>query len=147
MRRLSFLVVIFIAFSFNFKNKDIRQTKSTFTLIIKNVQNTEATIHIGFYKVDDKFPKQGEHAFVKQFVPDKTGEVKVSWEDIETGEYALAIYQDVDKNDKMKTNMVGYPKEPFAFTQNFVPKMSKPKFEQCKINFSETENTFEVTLL
>lgn len=147
MKKLSFLFLMLFAFSFTFKTQNTMQTKSTFNLTLKNVQNSEAPIYIGFYKADNKFPKQGKHLFNKKFIPKKTGEVKVSWKDIETGEYALAVYQDLDGSGKMKTNMFGYPKEPFGFSQNFKPKMSKPKFKQCKINFSESENTFEITLL
>lgn len=145
MKKFSFLLLTLAIFLSSFKPKEVIAPK--FTLIIKNIQSTEATIYVGFYKAENNFPQQGEHAFNKAFTPNKTGEFRVSWEDIETGEYAVAIYQDLDGDEEMKTSMFGYPKEPFAFTQNFKPKMSKPKFEQCKINFSEIENIFEVTLL
>lgn len=121
--------------------------KTPFTLKITNVKNPSATIHIGFYKKENNFPVQRQHAFAKEIVPRKTGEVTITWDDVPEGEYSLAIYQDLDNSGRMKANIFGYPKEPFAFSQNFKPKMSKPKFEQCKIIFNSLNNTFEVKLI
>ncbi|OYQ47457.1 DUF2141 domain-containing protein [Flavobacterium aurantiibacter] len=129
-------------------NSNAQNTKKTaFTLKITNVQNATATIHIGFYKKENEFPTQQKHSFAKELIPSKTGEIIITWDDVPEGEYALAIYQDIDNNGRMKSNLFGYPKEPFAFTQNFKPKMSKPKFDQCKITFDAINNMFEVKLI
>lgn len=121
--------------------------KVRLTLKVLNVNNPTATIHVGFYKRENEFPTQQMHAFAKEFVPGQTGEVLVIWDNIPEGEYALAIYQDIDNSGKMKSNIFGYPKEPFAFSQNFRPKMSKPKFDQCKISINTSSNVFEVKLI
>jgi uncharacterized protein (DUF2141 family) len=121
--------------------------KTPFTIKITNVKNPSATIHIGFYKKGNNFPTQQQHAFAKEFIPGKTGEASITWDDVPEGEYSLAIYQDLDNSGRMKANMFGYPKEPFAFSNNFKPKMSKPKFDQCKIIFNSSNNTFEVKLI
>jgi uncharacterized protein (DUF2141 family) len=139
--------VLSLSLIFGFVTNAQTSGKTSFTLKITNVKNPNATIHIGFYKKDNQFPTQQKHAFAKEFVPGKTGEVSVSWSDIQEGEYAIAIYQDIDNSGRMKTNMFGYPKEPFAFSQNFKPKMSKPKFNQCKINFNASNSNFEVKLI
>ena len=130
-----------------FKSFSQGNPKTPFVLKIANVKNANATIHIGFYKKENNFPTQQQHAFAKEFIPGKTGEVSITWDDIPEGEYSLAIYQDLDTSGRMKTNMFGYPKEPFAFSQNFKPKLSKPKFNQCKITFNSSNNTFEVKLI
>lgn len=120
--------------SFAPKN-EIRQDKS-FTLVITNVKNTQSTIHIGFYGENTDFPTQKKHSFAKQFIPDKSGEITISWNDIPEGDYALAVYQDLNNSDKMETNLFGYPKEPFGFSNNFMSKVRAPKFKECKIHIS-----------
>lgn len=49
------------------------------------------------------------------------------------GEYAVAIYQDVNSNGKCDRNMIGYPTEGFGFSKNYKPKFSAPKFDEVKI--------------
>ncbi|MCA4899944.1 MAG: DUF2141 domain-containing protein [Bacteroidota bacterium] len=123
------------------------QPTGTFKLKISNVKNPSATIHVGFYKEGNEFPTQGKHAFAKQFIPSKTGEITISWDQIPQGEYALAIYQDLNGSEKMEANMFGYPKEPFAFSNNVRPKMAKPKFTACAVKFDEKNSSFEVALI
>lgn len=121
--------------------------KATFTLKITQVQDPKATLHVGFYRVTNDFPTPQKHAFAKSFVPGKTGDVTVRWDDIEPGEYAFAIYQDVDNSGKLESNLFGYPKEPFAFSQNFKPTLRKPNFDKCKISFTGSTDVFEVELI
>jgi hypothetical protein len=118
-----------------------------FNLKVTNVKDEKSTIHVGFYKKENNFPTQQQHAFAKEIGPGKKGEIYVTWNDVPEGEYSLAIYQDIDNSGRMKTNMFGYPKEPFGFSQNFKPKMSKPKFNQCMITFNSNSNYFEVKLI
>lgn len=140
-------VLAIVVLFYGFKSFGQNNEKIAFTLKITNVKDEKSTIHVGFYKKENNFPAQQQHTFAKEIVPGKTGEVIVTWNDVPEGEYSLAIYQDLDNSGRMKTNMFGYPKEPFAFTQNFKPKMSKPKFDQCKIIFNAENKLFEVQLI
>lgn len=117
-----------------------------FNLKVSNIKSN-ATLRIAFYKKENKFPDEGKFAFAKEVKPSKTGEVILSFTDIPAGEYALAIYQDSNGNKKLDTNMVGYPKEPFGFSQNIKPKFSAPAYEECKITFNANNTTFSIKLI
>jgi uncharacterized protein (DUF2141 family) len=43
--------------------------------------------------------------------------------------------------------MFGAPKEPFAFSNNVVPRFSAPKFEECKFDFSKDGQVISINLL
>lgn len=118
----------------------------TFNLKVSNIKSN-AILKIAFYKKENKFPDEGKFAFAKEVKPSKTGEVILSFTDIPAGEYALAIYQDSNGNKKLDTNMVGYPKEPFGFSQNIKPKFSAPAYEECKITFNANNTTFSIKLI
>ncbi|WP_394347742.1 DUF2141 domain-containing protein [Mangrovivirga cuniculi] len=57
------------------------------------------------------------------------------------GEYAVATYHDIDKNGKMNKNIIGIPKEPYGFSNNFTLKISAPKFKDCKFEIKPGEIT------
>jgi uncharacterized protein (DUF2141 family) len=67
--------------------------------------------------------------------------------DLPYGNYAIALYQDKNKNGTMDKNFVGVPKEPFAFTNNIKPRFSAPSFEDCEITYSEDNHKITVNLL
>lgn len=118
----------------------------TFNLKVSNVKSM-AVLRIAFYKKENKFPDEGKFAFAKEIKPTKTGETILSFTDIPAGEYALAIYQDSNNNKKLDTNMVGYPKEPFGFSQNIKPKFSAPAYDECKVVFNANNTTFSIKLI
>jgi uncharacterized protein (DUF2141 family) len=118
----------------------------TFNLKLSNVKST-AVLRIAFYNKENKFPDEGKFAFAKEFKPTKTGDITLTFTDIPAGEYALAIYQDSNGNKKLDTNLVGYPKEPFAFSQNIKPRFSAPAYEECKIAFNANNTTFSIKLM
>jgi uncharacterized protein (DUF2141 family) len=138
--KLTFLYTFFVLFGM------IEAHSQTFNLKISNVKST-AILRIAFYKKENKFPDEGKFSFAKEVKPTKTGDTTLSWTDIPVGEYALAIYQDLNGNKKLDTNIVGYPKEPFGFSQNIKPKFSAPTFDECKITFNINNTTFSIKLI
>jgi uncharacterized protein (DUF2141 family) len=48
------------------------------------------------------------------------------------GEWAVALTQDTNNNDKLDKNFLGIPTEPFAFSNNVRPHLSAPSFKECE---------------
>lgn len=53
--------------------------------------------------------------------------------DLPTGRYAIAVYHDLNSNGKLDKNLLGIPKEPYGFSNDFRPMFSPPDFEDCAI--------------
>lgn len=123
------------------------QPTPTFNLTIQNIKSTKGIIRVAFYDKSSEFPSEKTMKFGKEFKPEKTGEVTVAWKDIPFGEYAIAVFQDLNNNKKLDKNLFGYPKEPFGFSKNFKPKLSAPNFNDCKINFNNNSNKFSIKLI
>jgi len=50
-------------------------------------------------------------------------------------EIAIAIFQDINGNDKLDTNLLGIPKEAFGFSNKVVSKWKKPEFNDAKFKW------------
>ena len=48
------------------------------------------------------------------------------------GEYAIAVFVDVNGNGKMDKNFLGIPKEQYGFSNNVMGRMAAPTFDQAK---------------
>ena len=48
------------------------------------------------------------------------------------GEYAIAVFVDLNGNGKMDKNFLGIPKEQYGFSNNVMGTMAAPSFEQAK---------------
>ena len=121
--------------------------KQTLTLNITNIQQSKGTLRIGIY---DPTPAFGsDHAkpnYLKSISITKTDNQVIIFE-LPQGRYALAMYHDLNDNNKMDKNMVGFPKEPYGFSNNFRPKFSGPKFEDCAFELNDSPKTINIKLL
>ncbi len=54
------------------------------------------------------------------------------------GEYAIALFQDLNENGALDSNILGIPSEPYGFSNNARGKFGPAKFTQAA--FSITEN-------
>ena len=109
---------------------------STLTLTIENISKANAPLRVGFYKKGAEFPEKGKATFSKVLIPKKTGRVSFKVEGVEHGEWAVAMYHDLNNNNEIEKNFFGVPEEPYGFYRNFKPKLSAPDFEDCSFTFN-----------
>lgn len=114
-------------------------------LKISNIQKMQGDIKIGVFKSDSSFLK--EDLAIKNYsikVIKNTAILTIT--DLPKGEYAISMFHDENSDNKMNTNFIGIPKEPYGFSNNVKPKMSAPKYKECKFNFSD-DKTLEIKLI
>ena len=63
------------------------------------------------------------------------------FENLPPGEYAFVAYQDIDRNKSMKTNMIGYPKEPWGISNNPRILFGPPSFNESKVAVGSGQTT------
>ena len=63
----------------------------------------------------------------------------VTLHDVSPGTYAIRAMHDVNGNNKLETNFVGIPKEPWGFSNNVRGKLGPPKWQAA--GFEVTSDT------
>jgi uncharacterized protein (DUF2141 family) len=79
-------------------------------------------------------------------VPAKTGETVVQLSNIPPGDYGVMVYQDVNGNGRVDNNFIGIPREPYGFSRNAKPFLSKPGFDDVKLTVAPGENRHTLRL-
>ena len=116
------------------------------TLIINNLRSTTAPVTIGVYGTDNKFPDPKDQLKEYKFTPNGK-QLVAEIRDLNFGTYALAIYQDVNSNGKIDKTIIGIPTEPYAFSNNYRPKVKAPSFKDCKFEYNEKTNSVTMAML
>jgi uncharacterized protein (DUF2141 family) len=116
----------------------------TLTLKINNVKHL-GTFYVNFCTQLDKWSGNGKYNY--KFVNPTKGTNHFTITNIPAGTYAVAIFQDNNDNGKLYENMFGAPKEPFAFSNNIIPKFSTLSFDDCKFQFSKEGQVPSINLL
>lgn len=118
--------------------------KTNLKIEISNIEQQKGSIFIAVFKPGDAFP-EGKPVEAKKV--NVTGATVTATIPLEPGQYAVALFHDVNSNNKMDKNMLGIPKEPYGFSMNFKPRMSKPKFSDCQITVGEAGKTIDIKLI
>lgn len=65
---------------------------------------------------------------------------------VPAGAYAVAVFQDMNGNNRLDKNTLGIPTEPYAFSRNPVVKWSAPTFKDAVIHLNQAEQGISVRL-
>ncbi|MBF9221941.1 DUF2141 domain-containing protein [Hymenobacter ruricola] len=101
------------------------------TVTVTSLVSTTAAVRLYFYNTREGFLKSGKWAFSKSVKPAGKSEFTLPVE-LPRGEWAVAITQDLNNNDKIDKNFLGIPTEPYAFSNNVRPTVAAPGFDECK---------------
>lgn len=102
-------------------------------------------MRVGIYKPGEKF-KTASPFVNRQIKILKPGDQRVEF-DLTPGTYAVAVYHDLNDNDKIDKHFFGYPKEPFGLSKNFRPLFSAPSFEDIAIELPSQGKSISILLI
>jgi uncharacterized protein (DUF2141 family) len=110
------------------------------TIRVENVLPAGGVLRLGLYDAA-LYPDDDSKPIASADVPAIGGETVVTLHGIAPGVYAIQTFQDVNANNKMDTTWMGLPLEPFGFSQDAKPFLSKPAFDDVKFTLTAGENT------
>lgn len=126
------------------KKVEIRQS---LTLTFSNLESATAPVVVGIYGTSNKFPDPKDQLKEYKFKPKGKKAFTVKISNLKFGTYALAIYQDVNSNGGIDKNIIGIPTEPYAFSNNYRPKVKAPNFNDCKFIYNAKSNSVSMNMI
>lgn len=114
------------------------------SISISNCSSNDGTIRIAVYDSKETFSKPKKHIAGRVLPAQKNTPLSVEIPNIAHGEYAIALYHDLNDNGKLDKNTLGIPTEPYAFSNNPVIKWKPPTFEDAR--FELTSSSQELTI-
>lgn len=129
-------LVFFTAFSGN---------SGTLLIELENVKTTRGTVWVGIYDSRETFMIK-EKALVQGFEVEQTGILTLEFPALAYGNYAFAIFQDLNENGKLDQNLLGIPTEPYAFSREPVSRFRAPRYEEVNFDFGQDRQKIRTTL-
>lgn len=116
------------------------------TLRIQNVESAEGMVWVGMYNSADTFLNEEKAVKVQGVKVTSAGEVRMSLTDLPFGEYAIALFHDVNNSGRLDQNWVGIPQEPYGFSGGFTKKWRAPYYSEVVFRFSASGQTLPLKL-
>jgi uncharacterized protein (DUF2141 family) len=112
---------------------------STLTVHVQNVA-PEGIVRLGLY-TEAAYPDNDSTPVASADVRATAGETVITLRNVPVGTYAIEVYQDLNSNGKMDSGFLGLPKEPYGFSRDSRPRLSKPDFDRVKFTVDAGQNS------
>jgi uncharacterized protein (DUF2141 family) len=103
---------------------------------ISGISKIKGSLFIAVFRATDDFPVFGKQ--FKGIIKEVEGKSQnYNFDNLPEGEYALAIYQDVNRNKILDKNLLGVPTEIYGFSNNARRSFSAPSFQEAKFKLNK----------
>ena len=138
MKRITVLSAILFCSGFLFA-----QTTLTVEVQVKDVE-AGGVMRAALCADEASFDTEKGCTFKAVKVEGKT--ISLTYSGLASGTYALKLYQDIDGDEKLGTNVLGIPNEPFGFSNNAMGHFGPPSFEQAAFKVGNEPTTIKVKM-
>jgi uncharacterized protein (DUF2141 family) len=108
--------------------------QNSLTLEIAGVKKSGGKIHISIFNNEKSFDERKTYCSMVANSISETVYVTIA---LPSGEYVISMYQDINGNGELDTNIMGIPKEPFGFS-NYNGKSAPGNFKKHKVIVNES---------
>ncbi len=106
---------------------------------VSNIIDHQGQIIVTLYNKAEGFAKSGNEfkKIISQKVLGSIASIKV--DDLPPGDYSVIILHDKNQDGECNYNFIGMPVEGYGFSNNVVPRLSVPSFNQTMFSFPEEQ--------
>lgn len=111
----------------------------TLVIHVQDVSPKGGTLRLGLYD-EARYPDDDSTPVASADVKAQLGDNVITLTNVPPGTYAIETFQDINSNNKMDTTWLGFPEEPFGFSRDAKPHLSKPRFGAVKFEVAPGMN-------
>lgn len=104
------------------------QLKGSLTVEVDGLSSQKGLICLKLFSGSRGFPNSNESAVRRQCSKITETPATVTFKDLNLGSYAVAVYHDLNGDQKLNRNLLGMPTEGYGFSKNPVVRTGPPKF-------------------
>jgi uncharacterized protein (DUF2141 family) len=104
---------------------------ATVVIRVQDVSPKGGVLRLGLYD-EARYPDDDSAPVASADVKAELGENTITLTGVPPGIYAIETFQDLNSNHRMDTSWLGFPLEPFGFSRDAQPVLSKPSFARVK---------------
>ncbi|HEY9697379.1 MAG TPA: DUF2141 domain-containing protein [Trichocoleus sp.] len=124
----------------------IASPTSQLTIEIDGLKNRNGQICLSLFNNGRGFPDQGANAVEQRCVSITEAPVRVNFNNLQWGNYAVAVLHDVNGDGKANRNFLGIPTEGFGFSNNPRIRTSAPNFNDTAVAVAGTNTNIQIRL-
>ena len=102
---------------------------------IQAIKHNQGKLYVQLFKGEENY--NAAKAYNAVIVKAKEGSIKVTFNDVEAGDYAIRYFHDENNNGDIDTNLFGLPTEGYGFSNNAKVNFGPPNYQQMSFQVAE----------
>lgn len=117
------------------------EARARLVVVLEGLRNRSGVVRLALYGGEAGFPS--DHARAVRGATEEIGgpEVRVVFEGLAPGTYALSVFHDEDGDGKLKRGIFGIPTEGIAFSRDARNPVGPPKWKDAKFELPPGQTT------
>jgi uncharacterized protein (DUF2141 family) len=115
-------------------------------LRVENAKNDQGFVRVLLFNQSEGFPSQADKAIRMANLTIKNKVATVTFEDLNPGNYAIAVFHDSTNTGKIRTNLLGYPTDRYGFSNNAAGLMGPPAFDKAAVKITTGKNLITISM-
>lgn len=103
---------------------------------VTNIRTEKGILQVCVFKAESNYLGKADACNSREISSKDNQTIKL---DLPCGEYAVAIYHDVNNNGRLDKNFVGIPNEPYGFPGNPSTLFGPPSFEKALVDITTSK--------
>lgn len=116
-------------------------------LVIRGLQDTEGQVLIAIFTCEESW--LGEEPWFGRNLPielDARGEMRLPLPDDMPERVAVAVIHDRNANNTLDTHRLGWPVEPYGFSNGVRPRLGPPSFNSARLSVNGTGDGSDIVV-
>jgi uncharacterized protein (DUF2141 family) len=122
------------------------ELKSTLTIEIDGLETQKGEVCFKLFSRSFGFPDSVKNAVVNRCVKVTEDPFKITLNDISSGSYALALFQDVNGDRKLNRDTTGIPTEGYGFSNNPKTRQDLTRYGDCVFLLAGASRTIKIQM-
>ncbi len=111
---------------------------------VRNLLPDQGHLLLALFQTEQGFPDAPLPSQPRQQLTVQGGTMTTSFKNLAPGRYAVMVVQDLNGNGRVDTNFVGMPTEPYGASNNRLPRLSAPKYEEALVDVGSERSTITI---
>ena len=104
----------------------VQPTGSVVTVEVNGIRKIKGNVCLSMFNSPDGYPDSASKAVLAKCFTVVSSSFEVCIEGVANGAYAIALWHDENRDEKLNYNFLGIPKEGLAFSENGKPRITPP---------------------
>ena len=106
---------------------------------VLGIDSSKGKLLLGLFRSATGFPEHGEKAFQRQAYKARAGALRMVFQNVPPGPFAVTVLHDEDGDFRMDTGLFGIPTEGYGFSRDAHGAFGPPDYAQCVLTLAPNE--------